>query len=258
MTRRLCCTNGLAWLASSCGQSGKDLRTKAIAGGVAIDPGGETFQNSVVLIAGSRLHTIGSARDTGIPPGSIGWSSRDRFVIPAPVELIGGVRMADFDTLASASKALTRAPEVVEGIVSDSDRLPVELIDGLARYKTIVVPRLARLTGSPSGLARGLEHVRTLVESGIRMASFADYDVQSEWRLLAKAGLTPRQVLESATWHAAQASRLHDSVGALRPGFLANLWVLRLDPLLHTDNLSSVDSIMTEGIWRVEAEGRRQ
>jgi hypothetical protein len=136
------------------------------------------------------------------------WSAKNRFVVPAPVELQPGrVPMPRIGTLAQWKAVMINAPEAVEEIVSDADELPAELVKRLARADTIVAPRLARLAESPVHLERALKHTRTLLDAGVRLASFGDRDALTEWRLLAKAGLTPRQVLESATVHAARVAR---------------------------------------------------
>ena len=242
----------LSWLAG-CGEPSQKIAITAILGGVAVDPAGKVVPNSVILVAGSRLQSVGSDTDVIVPPGSMSWSANDRFVVPAPVELPPDMTIVRLASPSDVMKASIKAPEVLEGTVSDAGELPEELVRSLATSGTIVVPRLARLAQTPARLARGLANVKRFIASGIRLASFGDKDSLAEWRLLAQAGLTPRQVLESATVHAAIVVRQRDTAGALRPGFLANLWVLRLDPLANTDHLASVDAIMREGVWQRSA-----
>ncbi len=251
MNRRACLTLGIGWLASSsCDRPEHRGRIKAIVGALAIDPGGETFPNSVVLVSSSHIQRVGSSMDVSIPSGAETWDVKDRFIIPAPVELGRGVIMPKMDSLAEANLVLIRTPEAVEGIVGDTDELPAALVRSLAAADTIVTPRLARLQQSPAKLERGLRHIRTLLDVRVRLASFAGPDAAAEWRLMARAGMTPKQVLESATFHAARVARQQDDAGSLRVGSRANLWVLRRNPLTSADNLTGVDSIMLEGVWQ--------
>ena len=251
MKRRACLAIGIGWLASSsCDRPEHRGRVKAIVGALAIDPGGETFPDSVILVSSSHIQRVGSRMDVGIPSGAESWNVKDRFIVPAPVELGRGVAMPRMDSLAEANLVLIRTPEAVEGIVSDADELPVALVRSLAAADTIVTPRLAKLEHSPVKLERALRHIKTLLDVRVRLASFAGPDAAAEWRLMTRAGMTPRQVLESATFHAARVARQQDDAGSLRVGSRANLWVLRRNPLTSADHLTDVDSIMLEGVWQ--------
>ncbi len=251
MNRRACLSLGIGWLASSsCDRPEHRGRVKAIVGGLAIDPGGETYPDSVILVSSSHIQRVGSTLDVGIPSGAERWDVKDRFIIPAPVELGRGVIMTKMESLAEANHVLIRTPEAVEGIVSDTDELPAALVRSLAAADTIVTPRLARLEHSPVKLERGLRHVKTLLDVRVRLASFAGPDAAVEWRLMARAGMTPKQVLESATFHAARVARQQDDAGSLKVGSRANLWVLRQNPLTSSGHLTGVDSIMLEGVWQ--------
>lgn len=222
----------------------------ALVGGMAIDPGGETIRNSVILVGGSHVQRVGSALDVAVPSGFENWTAKDRFVVPAPVVLGRGVLMSRIDTLAEANTALIKAPEALEGIVSDADELPFELVRSLAKAESIVTPRLARLERHPDRLRRGIKNTKTLLDNRVRIASFAGPDALTEWRLLTEAGLTPREVLESATIHAARVIRQQDEIGSLRTGFRASLWILRQNPLLSIGNMSTVESILVDGEWQ--------
>ena len=250
MTRRQACWIGSLASLTACG--GLDPRPvlTAIVGGRAIDPGGETIPESVILVSGARFRRIGAQSDLSVPSGSEVWSIKNRYVIPAPVELGQGVRMTPIGSTEEATTALIKAPDAAEGIVHDADEMPRGLVEAFLLASTVVTPRLAKLAPFPDRLARGLKHVRTLHEAGVRIASFGNKEAGLEWQLLAQAGLSPKQVLESATVHAARVARVEDASGALRPGFFANLWVLRLDPLASAGHLSSVESIMIEGAWQ--------
>lgn len=250
MTRRQACWAASLASLGACGVLDQQPVITAIVGGRAIDPGGETIADSVMLVSGSRIRRIGAQSDLSVPSGSEVWSIKNRYVIPAPVELGQGVRMTAIGSTEEATTALIKAPEAAEGIVNDADDMPLGLVEAFLGASTVVVPRLAKLAAFPDRLARGLKNLRTLHQAGVRIASFGEKDALLEWQLLAKAGLSPKQVLESATIHAARVARLEDSAGALRAGFLANLWVLRRDPLASAGHLGSVESIMIEGAWQ--------
>jgi imidazolonepropionase-like amidohydrolase len=68
-----------------------------------------------------------------------------------------------------------------------------------------------------------------------------------EMALMSKAGLTPLEVLRSATTNGAQALRLADQVGAIAPGKLADLVILDADPLADVANLSHAYRVIRGG-----------
>jgi hypothetical protein len=222
---------------------------KALVGGIAIDPQGATISDSVVLIGGSRINAIGKRADSPAPASAERWNAKDRWIIPAPIRRGEGLLLPRFDSMAEVRVAMIRPPPVVEGLPTDVDAIPVDVLQRFAQADTIFVPRLARLESTPERLTRAVRMIGQLREARIRVAAFAGDDALAEWRLLAGAGFTARQVLEAATVHAARAARIQEDNGALRTGYLANLWILSADPLADVANLSKVESILLEGEW---------
>ena len=65
---------------------------------------------------------------------------------------------------------------------------------------------------------------------------------------MAKAGLTPRQVLASATRDAARCMKIDSEVGTLEPGKWADFVVLNADPLADiTATRRAIDSVWIAG-----------
>jgi imidazolonepropionase-like amidohydrolase len=65
--------------------------------------------------------------------------------------------------------------------------------------------------------------------------------------LMQQAGLTPLQVLRSATVNGARAARLDRDGGTIEPGRLADLVVLDDDPTIDVGNLSRVYRVIKDG-----------
>src|SRR5204863_7115983 len=74
-------------------------------------------------------------------------------------------------------------------------------------------------------------------------ARFQGYFEQMELELMAKAGLTPRQVLTSATRDAARCMKIDANLGTLEAGKWADFVVLNADPLVDIKNTRSIDSV---------------
>jgi len=66
--------------------------------------------------------------------------------------------------------------------------------------------------------------------------------------LVEKVGMTPAEALRSATLIGARALGLEKDTGTLEGGKLANLVVLRRDPLVNIANLKSVDFVVRRGV----------
>lgn len=101
------------------------------------------------------------------------------------------------------------------------------------------------------------ENVVTLVRAGVRVAAGTDAGnigtlhgpaLHRELELLSEAGLTPMEVLQAATRDAAFAFEARPRMGVLRRGALADLLVLRADPLLDPRNLTSVERVYARGV----------
>jgi imidazolonepropionase-like amidohydrolase len=73
-----------------------------------------------------------------------------------------------------------------------------------------------------------------------------------EMAMMVQAGLTPLEVLRSATANGARALGMEDQVGAIAPGRLADLVVLDADPLEDIGNSSRIRLVVKGGAVVVE------
>ena len=64
---------------------------------------------------------------------------------------------------------------------------------------------------------------------------------------MAKAGLTPRQVLAAATRDAARCMKIDNEVGTLERGKWADFVALDADPLVDITNTRKIDSVWIAG-----------
>lgn len=67
--------------------------------------------------------------------------------------------------------------------------------------------------------------------------------------LVRSAGLTPQQALAAATVNPARTLGLHDSLGTVAVGRIADLVLLDADPLADISNVSKVSRVMRGGRW---------
>jgi imidazolonepropionase-like amidohydrolase len=96
-------------------------------------------------------------------------------------------------------------------------------------------------------------HVSHALQAGVRVALGTDSSVyphgenSNELSALVSAGLSPLAALQAATIHAAELLGWADRVGALQPGYFADLIAVRGDPLAQISLLAKVDVVMKGG-----------
>jgi len=78
-------------------------------------------------------------------------------------------------------------------------------------------------------------------------ARFQGYFELMELDLMAKAGLTPKQILASATRDAAKCQKLDKDIGTLEPGKWADFVALDADPLANISNTRKIASVWIAG-----------
>jgi imidazolonepropionase-like amidohydrolase len=117
----------------------------------------------------------------------------------------------------------------------------------------------------PEPYARMQRFVQRFARAGGRLVAGTDkpgsapipgVDLHAELRLLGEAGLSPMQVLQSATAHAAVALARGD-IGVLEAGRRADLLIFDEDPLARPDGLLRAVAVVKGGVVHETAELRR-
>jgi imidazolonepropionase-like amidohydrolase len=101
-----------------------------------------------------------------------------------------------------------------------------------------------------------MKNLRKVWDAGIPVAMGTDAgnigtlhgpSVFREMSLMQQAGLTPLEVLRSATVYGAKAARHENDVGIIDTGRLADMVLLDADPLIDVMNLSRVYRVIKGG-----------
>jgi imidazolonepropionase-like amidohydrolase len=107
-----------------------------------------------------------------------------------------------------------------------------------------------------AALQQASRNLKKLVDAGVKIAMgtdtgpparFQGYFEHLELELMAKAGMTPMQILQAATADAAECMQAGDSIGRLRPGAWADLIVVEKNPLEDIRNLRGIQSVWIAG-----------
>ena len=107
-----------------------------------------------------------------------------------------------------------------------------------------------------AGLEVASRNLKKLSDAGVPIAMgtdtgpparFQGYFELMELEMMAKAGLTPKQVLASATRDAAKCMKLDAEVGTLEPNKWADMVVLDADPLADISNVRKISAVYVAG-----------
>ena len=150
-------------------------------------------------------------------------------------------------------------PTAAELRLADPQILAV--MDDLNRMPREVIPaRVARAMADPPPVRvpeAAMRNLRVVWDAGIPVAMGTDAgnigtlhgpSVFCEMALMQEAGLTPLEVLRSATVNGAKAARREMDLGVIAPGRLADLVILDDDPLRDAGNLSHIHRVIKDGI----------
>ncbi len=90
---------------------------------------------------------------------------------------------------------------------------------------------------------------KNALEAGVPLAVGTDAlpDMALEMQLMIEQGLAPMDAIVAATWGGAQLLDLEDEVGTVETGKLADIVVLRADPLADIMNLREVEIVIKQG-----------
>lgn len=169
--------------------------------------------------------------------------------------------MAQHGIRASFTSVVQRIYDITAGFPEriDDPRLAADLPSDL--YVDVVTSlefpsRLDYFSGAKSHNRYHDAKIRQLHDGGVQIVVGTDsgtpmnFHYESTWQemdLLVRAGLDPLEVIGMATRHAALLNRVEDDLGTLEPGKLADILIVRGNPLRHMSALRNVDTVIKGG-----------
>ncbi len=237
----------LLLLLAACKPS-EETRLKVIVGATLIDgAGGPPVSRSVVIVAGSRIRAIGSQASTPIPAGSDKFDGAGRFLVPLPVAEPAGMKAPSVATLAEARRAIDEGAAALSGMIADTGEIDGAWMQQARNLRVVFFPRLASMAAG-AALDRAVANTGLLASRGVLIGAFGE-SAKDEWALLARAGLSPMEILLAATRNAAIGLRKQEDMGTLAPGRPADLLMLSANPMEDAANLARVERVMRGGEW---------
>jgi len=194
-------------------------------------------------------YLVHSVDDAPLDDEFLALAKRNHALYCPTLFVIMGYRYALSNTWKATAAELRLADPQVLAAMHDLDRMP----------KAMIPERVAKLMAQPPKVAPSriaLENLMKVRDAGIPVAMGTDAgnigtlhgpSVFREMELMAQAGLTPLEVLRSATVGGAMAMGMSGELGDVAPGRRADLVLLDADPLADVRNLQRIDRVMRAG-----------
>ena len=194
-------------------------------------------------------YLVHSVEDEPVDQEFLALAKHNRALYCPTLFVVMGYRYALSNTWRPTAAERRLADPQVLAAMGDLARIPQEKLP----------ERVAKAMAEPGEIGPSpveLRNLRTVWDAGIPVAMGTDAgnigtlhgpSVFREMQLMVEAGLTPLQVLRSATLNGAKAMRMERDIGTLAPGKLADLVILDEDPLADVHSLSHIHRVIKDG-----------
>ena len=166
------------------------------------------------------------------------------------VDLLVKNKVAVDPTLATFDFIRQRDGDLSAPYAKINSHMPLELQRSF-RAGTMKIPDEATFKRYNASYEKMVAFVGQMYRAGVPLVAGTDalagFTVHSELELYVQAGLTPAQALQVATLNGAKFSRLEQSHGQIKPGFVADLVLVDGDPTADIADLRKVALVFTQG-----------
>ena len=136
-----------------------------------------------------------------------------------------------------------RAGDMPQSYAPIADHMPPDIQRGL-RNAEMKIPDEATAARYNRSYEKMVEFVGRMYKAGVPIVAGTDgipgFTIQSELEWYVRAGLTPAQVLQIATWNGAKYARVLDDRGSITPGKLSDLVLIDGDPTANIADIRKV------------------
>ena len=150
-------------------------------------------------------------------------------------------------TLSTFEFLRQRAGQVAQSYAPVADHMPPDIQRGL-KVGEMKIPDDATAARYDKSYLKMVEFVGRMYKAGVPIVAGTDavpgFTVQSELEWYVRAGLTPAQVLQIATWNGAKYSRTLDDRGSITPGKLSDLVLIDGDPTANISDIRKVALVL--------------
>ena len=144
-----------------------------------------------------------------------------------------------------------RAGEMSQAFAAVADHMPPDVQRGL-KTAEFDIPDDATATRYNKSYDKMVEFVGRMYKAGVPILAGTDglagFTLQRELELYVKAGMTPAQVLQIATWNGAKYSRVLEDRGSIAVGKRADLILVDGDPTTSIADIRKVALVIKSGV----------
>ena len=154
-------------------------------------------------------------------------------------------------TLATFDFIRQRAGEMSQAFAAVADHMPPDVQRGL-KTAEFDIPDDATATRYNKSYDKMVEFVGRMYKAGVPILAGTDglagFTLQRELELYVKAGMTPAQALQVATWNGAKYSRVLEDRGSIAVGKRADLILVDGDPTTSIADIRKVALVIKSGV----------
>lgn len=159
------------------------------------------------------------------------------------IAMLAKKQIAIDPTLSTFEFIRQRAGQVAQSYAPVADHMPPDIQRGL-KVAEMKIPDDATAARYNKSYLKMVEFVGRMYKAGVPIVAGTDaipgFTVQSELEWYVRAGLTPSQVLQIATWNGAKYSRTLNDRGSITPGKLSDLVLVDGDPTADISDIRKV------------------
>src|SRR5467141_4048062 len=199
---------------------------------------------------------VHSVEDAAVDEEFLALAKKNRALYCPTLFVTLGYRYALSNTWRPTEAERRLADPQIVAAMNDLQKIPREMLpERVAKAMSQPV--------QPKPSATALQNLRRIWDAGIPVVMGTDAgnigtlhgpSVFREMEIMTQAGLTPLQVLRSATSNGAKAMGLEREIGTLAPGKLADLVILDADRLAVWRNLGKIHRVIKDGTVFVPGE----
>jgi len=241
-------------------QKGDDLAAQEAivkAAGDAAHAAGKKFavHATELLVAKAALRAgadllVHSVFDQPVDDEFIALAKRNQALYCPTLFVMQGYDLALSNQWRATPEELKRADPEILAAMDDLNEMPAD-------KRPEAVSKLMAAAKMPDPPRIAMENLKKLSDAGIPIVMGTDAgnigtlhgpSIHREMRLMQESGLTPLEILRSATTNGAKALGLEGKTGAVAAGMYADLVILDADPLADSANLARVYRTIKGGV----------
>ena len=186
-----------------------------------------------------------------LPAEQTGSIELDSQEVKAFIKLLKEKQITIDPTLSAFDFLKQQDGEMAEPFAGIAEHLPPDLQRSF-KTGTMNIPDAATAIRYNNSYNKMIEFVGLLHKDGISLVAGTDtlagFGLHSELALYVKAGISPAQALQIATWNAAKVSNTLRDRGSIEVNKLADLIIVDGDPTTNIEDIRKISTVVTNGM----------